>query len=144
MIVKILVATDGSKPALHAVKYAAKLVRQLSSASNSITLISVHDDVGLRHAEAFVGREAVADYLRELSEKELKPARKLLDATGIKHDMELRTGHVAQEIVDCAKAGKFDLIVLGAKGRGAISDLLLGSVAQRVLATAAVPVLLVK
>lgn len=141
---KILVATDGSKPALHAVKHAAKLVQQLSAMSNSITLISVHDDAGLRHAKAFVGRDAVADYLRELSEKELQPARKLLDAAGIKHDMEVRTGHVAQEIVDCARSGKFDLIVLGAKGRGAIADLLLGSVAQRVLATAQVPVLLVR
>lgn len=141
---KILVATDGSKPALHAVKHAAKLVQQLSATSNSITLISVHDDAGLRHAKAFVGRDAVADYLRELSEKELQPARKLLDAAGIKHDMEVRTGHVAQEIVDCARSGKFDLIVLGAKGRGAIADLLLGSVAQRVLATAQIPVLLVR
>jgi nucleotide-binding universal stress UspA family protein len=74
----------------------------------------------------------------------LQPARKLLDAAGIKHDMEVRTGHVAKEIVDCARSGKFDLIVLGAKGRGAIADLLLGSVAQRVLATAQVPVLLVR
>jgi nucleotide-binding universal stress UspA family protein len=65
---KILVATDGSKPALHAVKHAAKLVQQLSATSNSITLISVHDDAGLRHAKAFVGRDAVAVYLRELSE----------------------------------------------------------------------------
>ncbi|GAA0740474.1 universal stress protein [Ideonella azotifigens] len=141
---KILVATDGSKPALHAVKYAIKLLQSLSSTSNTVTLISVHDDVGLRHAKAFVGKEAVADYLRELSEKELKPARKLLDSAGIKHDMEVRTGHVAQEIVHCAKAGKFDLIALGAKGRGAVADLLLGSAAQRVLATAEMPVVLVK
>ena len=141
---KILVATDGSKPALRAVKYAVELVRMLSSTSNAITLISVHDDVGLRHAKAFVGREAVADYLRELSEKELKPARKLLDAAGVKHDMEVRTGHVAQEIVDCAQASKFDLIALGSKGRGAIADLLIGSVARRVLAMAKGPVLLVK
>lgn len=141
---KILVATDGSKPALQAVKYASKLVRQLSSTSSSVTLISVHDDVGLRHAKALVGRDVVADYLRELSEKELKPARKVLDAAGIKHDMEVRTGHVAQEIVQCAKIGKFDLIVLGAKGRGAVADLLLGSVAQRVLTTADTPVLLVR
>lgn len=141
---KILVATDGSKPALNGVKYASKLIRQLSSTSSSITLISVHDDAGLRHANAFVGRDAVADYLRELSEKELKPARKLLEADGIKHDMEVRTGHVAQEIVKTAKAGKFDLIVLGAKGRSAIADLLLGSVVQRVLATADTPVLVVR
>jgi nucleotide-binding universal stress UspA family protein len=141
---KILVATDGSKPSMHAVKYAIKLVRSLSSTSNSITLISVHDDVGLRHAQAFVGKEAVADYLRELSENELKPARKLLDSGGVKHDMEVRTGHVAQEIVRCATAGKFDLIALGAKGRGTIADLLLGSVAQRVLTMAEMPVVLVK
>lgn len=141
---KILVASDGSKHALHAVKYAAKLVRLIRSASNPITLISVHDDAGLRHAKAFVGSAEVADYLRELSEKELRPARKLLDAAGVKHDMEIRTGHVAQEIVDCANAGKFDLIILGSKGRSAAADLLLGSVAQRVLATANQPVLLVK
>lgn len=141
---KILVATDGSKPALNAVKYAINLVRQLSSTSNAITLISVHDDAGLRHAKAFVGREVVADYLRELSEKELKPACKLLDAAGIKHDMEVRTGHVAKEIVSLAKSGKYDLLVLGAKGRSAAADLLLGSVAQRVLAIAQTPVLLVK
>lgn len=144
MSMKILIATDGSTPALRAVEYAIGLVRQLSSTSNSITLISVHDDAGLRHAKAFVGHEAVADYLRELSEKEVAPARRLLDAAGIPHDMETRTGHVAHEIVACAKAGRFDLIVLGAKGRSAIADLLLGSVAQRVLATADVPVLLIR
>jgi nucleotide-binding universal stress UspA family protein len=141
---KILVATDGSKPALQAVKFACKLVRELSSNTSSITLISVHDDAGLRHAKAFVGSDAVADYLRELSEKELKPARKLLAAAGIRHDMEVRTGHVAQEIVHCAKTGKFDLIVVGAKGRSAIADLLLGSVAQRVMATAETPVVLAR
>jgi len=141
---KILVATDGSKRALHAVDYAARLVRLLRSAPNPITLISVHDDLGLRSAKSFVGSAKVADYLRELSEKELKPARKLLDSAGVKHNMVIRTGRVAQEIVACADEGKFDLIVMGAKGRSAIADLLLGSVAQRVLATAKQPVVLVK
>lgn len=140
---KVLVATDGSKHALRAVKYAATLAGLLRQAC-SITLISVHDDTGLRHAKAFVGSEQVADYLRELSDKELKPARKVLDLAGVKHDAEIRTGHVAQEIVDCAAAGKFDMIVLGAKGRSAIADLLVGSVAQRVMAIAKQPVVLVK
>ena len=141
---KILVATDGSRPALRAVRYAAKFAGKLLSAPTSITLISVHDDVALRHAQSFVGRATVVDYLRELSEKEVKPARRLLASAGVKHDMEIRIGHVAEEIVDCATSGKFDLIVLGAKGRSAFADLLIGSVAQRVLATAKTPVLLVK
>jgi nucleotide-binding universal stress UspA family protein len=141
---KILVATDGTNHALNAVKYASRLVRMLAPGSHSITLVSVHDDAGLRHAKAFVGREAVASYLRDLSEKELKPAIKLLDASGFPHHVEVRTGHVAKEILACAAKGKFDLIVLGAKGRAALSDLLLGSVAQRVLSSAEMPVLLVR
>lgn len=141
---KILVAVDGSKFALHAVQYAADLVAQLRPGQHNITLVSVHDDIGLGHAKAFVGKEAVAEYLRDISDKELKPARDLLDAAGVQHDMVERTGHVAQEILDCAHQGKFDLLVLGSKGRGAIADLLIGSVARRVLSGAQQPVLLVK
>lgn len=141
---KILVATDGSKPALHAVKFAAKLLQSLASTTCSITLINVHDDAGMRHVKTFVGKEVIADYLRELSEKELKTARRFLDAAGVQHDMVIRTGHVAQEIVNCSRMGKFDLVALGAKGRSAIADMILGSVAQRVLATADLPVILIK
>ena len=61
---KILLATDGSKHALRAVRHAAKLVAELKSPS-TVTLISVHDDTALRHAERFVGRKAVNDYLRD-------------------------------------------------------------------------------
>ena len=141
---KILVAVDGSNFALHAVTYAANLVAQLQPGDHRVTLLSVHDDIGLVHAKSFVGNETVADYLREISDKELAPARQLLDAAGVPCDTVQRTGHVAKEIVDCAHTGKFDLVVMGAKGRGAIADLLIGSVAQRVLAACRQPVLLVK
>ncbi len=141
---KLLVATDGSKPSLNAVKYAIKLLARIGSEPHSVTLISVHDEAALRHARAFVGPQTVTDYLREQCEKDLKPARKLLDQAGLRHDMVMRTGHVAKEIVACADSGRFDMLLLGAKGRGPVSDLLMGSVAQRVLAAAKTPVLLVK
>lgn len=140
---KILVATDGSKHSLNAVKYAAKLTKNMRS-TDSITLISVHDDVAFRHASQFVGKNEVEDYLRELSEKELKPARKVLDTAEVKHNQAIVIGHVSEEIVKFAASGKFDLIVMGSKGRSGFADLLVGSVAQRVLATATQPVLLVK
>ncbi|MCX7272732.1 MAG: universal stress protein [Burkholderiales bacterium] len=140
---KILVATDGSKNALRAVKYAAKLVDALK-ASSVITLISVHDDVALRHAERFVGKKAVADYLRDLSETDLAESRKALDKAGVSHDMIIRTGNIGAEIAAAALEGKFDLIILGSKGRSALKDLLMGSVAQRVMEMAKVPVLMVK
>lgn len=141
---KILVASDGSKNALRAVKYAADLLKNSIDKTKSITLISVHDDAGLRHAKAFVGKEAVADYLRELSEKELNPSMKVLNGLGIKHDMVMLVGNVSQEIVAQGQKGKYDMIVLGSKGRSALADMLLGSVAQRVLTQAKQPVVLVK
>jgi nucleotide-binding universal stress UspA family protein len=143
MLMKLLVATDGSKNALRAVKYAARLLEKLADAG-SITLISVHDDVALRHARRFVGKQAVEDYLRELSEQDLVDARKALDEAGIAHDMIIRTGHVATEIAEAAARGKFDLLVLGSKGRTALKDLLIGSVAKRVAELSTIPVLLVK
>ncbi|RPH67629.1 MAG: universal stress protein [Burkholderiales bacterium] len=140
---KLLVATDGSKNSLRAVKYAAQLLGRLAE-GGSITLISVHDDVALRHARRFVGKQAVEEYLRELSEQDLADARKQLEKAGVAHDMIIRTGHVATEIVDAAERGKFDLLVLGSKGRSALKDLLIGSVAKRVAEISKVPVLLVK
>ena len=140
---KIMVATDGSKNSLKAVKHAAKLAAQTTGAS-TVTLISVHDDTALRHAERFVGKRAVEDYLRDLSESELAPARKVLDKAGVRHDMVIRTGHVASEICAAAAQGKFDLLVVGSKGRSALEDLLIGSVARRVSELSTVPVLVVK
>jgi len=139
---KILVAVDGSKSSLHAVKYAAKLSANMRS-SDVITLITVHDDQGLRLAKRYVGKAEVGDYLREMSEKELKLSLSVLTKAGIKHNTIIQTGHVAETISKFANKG-FDLLVMGAKGRGSIVDLLIGSVAQRVLATCKKPVLLIK
>lgn len=114
------------------------------SESGTVTLMNVHDDIGYRYAESFVGRDTVAQYLRDLALEDLKDGERILAEAGIPCRTEIRTGHVAREIVDFAAAGGFDLIVLGAKGRSALADLLLGSVAQRVLATAVQSVLLVR
>ena len=140
---KILLPIDGSKNSLNAAKHVAQLVSNMRS-KYSVTLISVHDDFGLNHVKQFVSKSVVDDYLREISEKELKPAQKVLDTAGIKHNMIIKRGHVAQEIIATANKEKFDLIVMGAKGRSGLLDLLIGSVAQRVLGSAKQPVLLVK
>jgi nucleotide-binding universal stress UspA family protein len=140
---KILLATDGSKNSMRAVKFAIRLTEE-SATPGTITLISVHDDTALRHAQRFVGKKAVEEYLRDLSDKDLAEARRVLDKAGVKHDMVIRYGHVAAEIADAGSSGKFDMIVMGSKGRSALKDLLVGSVAQRVVELAKVPVLLVK
>ncbi|MEK9720424.1 MAG: universal stress protein [Quisquiliibacterium sp.] len=140
---KILVASDGSKSALRAVRQAAKLDKLLKEPAK-VTLISVHDDTGLRHAQRFVGRKAIDQYLRELSDNDLAQARRVLDKAGVSHDMIIRVGHVAAEIVAAARTGGFDMVVLGSKGRSSFKDLITGSVAARVSAICPIPVLIVK
>jgi nucleotide-binding universal stress UspA family protein len=58
--------------------------------------------------------------------------------------MIIGIGHVVDEILKVAKKDKYDLIVMGSKGRSLMGDLLVGSVAQRVQHGASAPVLLVK
>ena len=102
---KILVPVDGSKSSLNATKFVAKMSKN-SRSPTVVTLMSVHDDVGLGHVKQFVAKSIVDDYLRELSEQELKPAQKVLDAARIKHNMAIKRGHVAQEIMALATKEK--------------------------------------
>ena len=139
---KILVPVDGSKASLNAVKYAAKLSGNMRSA-DSVTLITVHDDQGLRHAKQFVGKAEIADYLREVSEKELKSSLAVLKKAVVKYTTIIQTGHVAAAIASTANKG-YDMVIMGTKGRSALADLLIGSVAQRVIASCKKPVVLVK
>jgi nucleotide-binding universal stress UspA family protein len=140
---KILLPVDGSKSALNAAKYVAKLTKQLSSKC-TVTLISVHDDIGLGHVKQFVANSVIDDYLREVSEKELKGTQKVLDTAGVKHSMVIKRGNIANEIIALANKEKFDLIVMGSKGRSGIVDAIMGSVAQRVGNSAKQAVLLIK
>lgn len=140
---KILLPIDGSRSSLNAAKYVAKFAKN-SRSPVKVTLVSVHDDVGLGHVKQFVAKSVIDDYLREVSEKELKAAQKVLDTARIKHNMVIKRGHISEEIISLANKDKVDLIIMGAKGRSSFVDVLIGSVAQRVSSSAKQAVLLVK
>jgi len=138
---KILVACNGSQRALRAVKYASGLAR-LRRSPDHITLVNVHDNAG-RHDEGAVNASASVG-LMKLSDKELTAARDLLEATGVDFDVEIRTGHVAQEISRCADEGAFDVVVLGPQRHGAVADRSTGSVEQTMLVISSQPVVVVR
>jgi len=69
---------------------------------------------------------------------------KSLKDKGVKVKAESRLGKPAEEIVDCANKNKVDLIVMASHGRSGVSRWAYGSVADKVLRSTCVPVLLVK
>jgi nucleotide-binding universal stress UspA family protein len=140
---KILVAIDGSKNSLRALKHAIKLAGRMAEPSE-LLLVNAHDDIALRGASQFVGKDAVKGYLDELSRGELADAIKAAEKARVKFEAKMLRGQVAQAIAKAAADAGCELIVLGSKGRSAIKDLLIGSVAQRVASLSDVPVTLVK
>lgn len=140
---KLLVAVDGSKASEAAVKYTANLIKKIKGDCH-VTLISVQDDSSLRLFKKYTPKGSVEDYLRESADKNLAWAIKYLNKTGLPHDMAIKYGHPAEQIIKESKTGAFEMIVMGTKGRSAWSNTLLGSVAQRVSGVSKIPVLLIK
>jgi nucleotide-binding universal stress UspA family protein len=140
---KLLVAIDGSDNSLRALAEAVRLGGQLKTGAE-LVLVNAHDDIAFRGPSQFVGKQAVDEYLAELADHELKAAVGAAQASGLKFSVSKVRGHVAEAILQVAGNEHVDMIVLGSKGRSALRDLLVGSVAQHVLSRASVPVLLVK
>lgn len=136
---KMLIAVDGSPHSRRAVEQTLRL-----PGSPEIHLLNVQIPVQSGHARLFIGREDLQDYYREEGLAALQEARAILDAAGVPYTHHIAVGHVAQTIAAYAKEKGFDQIVLGSHGRGALTHLLLGSVASDVLRLAEVPVTLVK
>lgn len=140
---KLLVATDGSDNALRSVAYAAELLGKMTE-GGSITLITVQDDAALQRARRFVGKQTVDEYLHELAEADMAGARELLDRAGVEYATMLRIGQPAPQIVAAGEADRFDMIVLGSKGRSTLKDLVVGSAARQMIELAKIPILLVR
>ena len=139
---KILVAVDGSPMARRAAQFAVKLARQ-SSGPAQIVLFNA--DPPLMQAVAVkLGVENVRRYHADNGRYATRAARTLLARAKLPFREVLLVGDPAEAIVREAKAGRYDLVVMGTHGRTALQGLLLGSVARKVIAHATVPVATVR
>jgi nucleotide-binding universal stress UspA family protein len=139
---KILLAVDGSSHSKQAVAYLVTHFDMLGRDS-AITLINVHSPIP-PHAASHLGRESVLQYYKDESEKAFKGARAALKKAGVGSTDIAKVGDPGDEISATAAKGKFDLVIMGSHGRGLFKNLVMGSVATKVLAGCKVPVLLVR
>lgn len=142
MFRRVMVAVDGSAFSEQAIGWASVIAR---AASARLHLVMVHEGRALagrgtifvsEHVDA-QQREMELDYLATLAER-------VGAETGLEVDAALRTGVPAAALAAAAARRKIDLLVLSTHGRGGLSRLWLGSVADGVVRRSRVPVLLVR
>jgi nucleotide-binding universal stress UspA family protein len=141
---KVLVAVDGSERSLDAVR---SLVGRVGWYRDPLDVQLVYVNPPMPYegrVASVVGREQIERYQREEGEAALGGAKQLLDAAGIRHAEHILIGPVPETLVKEANALKCDMILIGTHGRTAAGNILLGSVANKVLHLATVPVLLVR
>jgi nucleotide-binding universal stress UspA family protein len=84
------------------------------------------------------------EVLSVFSQEKLKTARQRAEALGVSDvRLESETGDVAQSIIEAARRDEVDMIVLGKRGLGRLSGLLLGSVSQKLVSVAPCAVIVV-
>jgi len=139
-IQNVLVATDFSETSDAALNYGREIARTFGS---TLHVLHVADSVYLMY-----GGETYTAVVPDLQQEIEEAARKRLHALLEHEDSELHVKPVvvaaigpAAAIVGYAEQHQIDIVVLGTHGRGALSHLFMGSVAERVVRTAHCPVL---
>ncbi|MFN3611239.1 Universal stress protein [Tepidimonas fonticaldi] len=144
MFKKILVPVDGSALAHAAGELAADLARQHGAQVVGVYVIDPFPYIGIGDASA-VGLQAYLAEAQAAAGKALDDLRQVCAARGVPFSGDTIERNVTYEgILETAEAEACDLIVMGSHGRKGVQALILGSVAQKVLTHAKVPVLIVK
>jgi len=138
----ILVATDFSAPSVVALNYGRDMARAFGA---RLHVLHVVDDVLMHYSleGGLIGEDLQKDLekaaWRDLENQITDDDRRTLAVTPV---VQANVG-AASGIVEYAKNNAIDLIITGTHGRGAVTHLLMGSVAERVVRIAPCPVLTV-
>lgn len=138
---KILVAADGSVYTKRMLAYLAAHDEWLGPA-HQYTIVHSTPAIPAR-AKAYFDRATLKSYSDSDFEKVFKPIRTFFGRHGMNATFAGKTGPAADVIAALAQEGKFDLLVMGSHGHGALASLVMGSVVTKVMATCATPMLIV-
>ena len=140
MFTKILVGYDGSKGGKAALQRAAVLAKHYNA---QVTALWVREPLP-RHSDLPGEPEGEAEAADEYFRERQKEVAEVAAQHGIAIRCETRRGHPAKTIVNCAKEGGYDLIVVGHSDHSELWGRLLGDTADRISDHAHCSVLIVK
>jgi nucleotide-binding universal stress UspA family protein len=137
---KILVPIDGSELSTYTLKEAVRLA---SGFGPEVQMTVLHVSPYIPVTELSVGLD-VGRFRRESAEAVVQAARPVLTGVVFGYEFVTLDGDPTREICETARKGHFELIVMGNRGHGLFTELLLGSVSQKVVQHAHCPVLIIR
>ena len=144
MFKKIMVATDGSEASMRTAELAVELARL---SRGSITAIYVVDIHRLAHLPGYAAFPSFNSKLMELMLREGEQAtaevREMACNADVPYSRIVAKGNPGEEILIRAYESGSDLLVVGRIGRSGLEKIMLGSVAEKVVRHARIPVLIV-
>lgn len=144
MFKHILVPVDGSETSLKAVAKAAEMAKAFSSEVTAVYVLDPYPFTGVG-ADFAYGQAQYLSAATAEANKALEEVNKVMANAAVAVKTLVGEGHAVHEgIARTADSIGADLIVMGSHGRRGLEKLVLGSVAQRVLQTVHVPVLVVR
>lgn len=141
-VVKILVAVDGSELALDAVRFALRL--QSNGLNATFVLATIQEPTYLYEVLLAPDADVLDHALGVVGSRALESAETLFHAASTAFDRELGSGDPATALMEIAERTGCDMIIIGARGLGALRSALLGSVSQGVLHASKIPVMIVR
>lgn len=139
---KIVLPVDGSEFTKKAIAFLVTH-ENLCGPDVELLVLNVQPPMPPR-VKSMVGATAVKQYHQEEATKVLKPIERFLDKHKLNYRSSWAVGSAAQEVLRTVEHEQAHMIVMGTHGHGLLGRAIMGSVAQRVVADAHVPVLLVK
>lgn len=139
---KILLAVDGSAYTAQMLAYLAAHERWLGAGHDHTVFHAVEELPG--GLIAAMSDEAVQARYHAEAQSVLEPVRQALLLRGITPVIEHEVGNAGRLVARRASEGRYDLVVLGSHGHGAIAGIVMGSVVTKVLALCKVPALIVR
>lgn len=140
-MLRVLVAVDGSPPSLRAVRHAVKLVADRPGTEVHLLNVQVPLPAAIG---GFLRGQSLDDFHAAEGAAALREAKAILDEAGVGYESHVAVGDIAETIVRYAEERGCDHILMSTRGLGPVPNLLLGSVATKVLHLSKIPVTFVK
>ncbi len=138
---KILIATDGSEYTKNAVDHGIDLAK---STEAKLYAIYVVDTAAFASIPMDAAWESMYELLKQEGDEATKYVADKAKAEGLEVERLTIEGHPAEQIAKYAEKNSVDLIVMGTLGKTGLDRFLLGSVAEKVVRTSKIPVLVVR